>query len=136
MRGKRGRDRIAWDAKAKNAGLENSEKAFAAHVSSGGSYKTKPLAETLGVSEMSLLLELKRRGKKIHRCGAPIGNTNNRLDLKCELFGFTTEEEMLNVWRKDGLSGRAIAKRISTVLHRDVGFSTIHNRLRKLEKKS
>lgn len=129
-----GRPRIDWDTRAWDAGYIDSENAFAAHESGGGKLKTTELAQDLEVADMTLLLELKRREIKVHRCGAPKGNKNNQLDLRCDLFGFNTEEEMLIAWRKDGLSGRAIAKRISSVLHRNVGFSTIHHRLRKLEK--
>lgn len=127
----RGRKQIDWDEKARNAGFKSIEDAFDCHISSGGIYTTKKLAYSLNVSNMSLLLKFKQRGKKISRAGAPSGNTNNKFDLRCDLFGFSSDEDMLKTWKKDGLSGRAIADRISKV--KKVAFSTIHKRLQKLK---
>lgn len=129
----RGRKRIDWEEKARVAGFKSINDAFARHINSGGIYTTKNLAHSLDVSNMALLLELKRRGKKVPRAGAPSGNTNNKFDLRCDLFGFSSDEDMLKAWKKDGLSGRAIADRISKVFERKISFSTIHKRLRKIK---
>lgn len=129
----RGRKKIDWDKKAINAGFKNIEEAFAHHSSFGGIYTTKNLACSLGVSNMSLLLEFKQRGIKTSRAGAPPGNENNKFDLRCDLFGFASDEDMLLTWEKDGLSGRAIADRISKVLKDKISYSTIHKRLQKLK---
>ena len=126
----RGRKRIDWEKKAKSAGFKDSKDAFSQHISSGGKLTTRDLVDSLGVSNMSLLLEFKRIGKKISRAGAPSGNTNNKLNLRCDLFGFKSDDEMLLTWKKDGLSGRAIADRISKV--KKVAFSTVHKRLQKI----
>lgn len=127
---RRGRKRIDWNGKARNAGFKDIEDAFAHHINSEGSIATRHLAHSLDVSNMSLLVELKRRGNKVSRAGAPLGNKNNKLDFRCDLFGFDSDEEMLATWSKDGLSGRAIADRISKV--KKVAFSTIHKRLKKI----
>lgn len=129
----RGRKRIDWDEKARNAGFKDAADAFAQHINSGGYLTTKNLAHSLDVSNMALLVELKRRGNDVSRAGAPFRNTNNKLDLRCDLFGFESDEDMLVTWSKDGLSGRAIADRISKV--QNVAFSTIHKRLQKLKTK-
>ena len=127
----RGRKRINWDEKARIAGFKSIEDAFARHIDSQGELATRHLAHSLDVSNMSLLVALKRRGNKVSRAGAPKGNKNNKFDLRCDLFGFETDEEMLLTWSKDGLSGRAIADRISKV--KKVAYSTIHKRLQKLK---
>lgn len=124
----RGRKRIDWNEKATNAGFKNIGEAFAQHISRRKSgHTTEKLANMLGVSNMSLLLEFKRRGQRVTKAGAPQGNVNNKIDLRCDLFGFDNDEIMIATWRKDGLSGRAIADRIAKV--QKVSFSTIHKRL-------
>lgn len=129
----RGRQRIDWDEKARIAGFMSIDDAFSHHNSAGGIYTTKSIAGILGVSNMSLLVELKRRGTKVSRAGAPRGNKNNKFDLRCDLFGFSSDEDMLRIWKKDGLSGRAIADRISKVLKEKISYSTIHKRLQNLK---
>ena len=91
----RGRKRIDWEKKAINAGFKSIEDAFDCHISSGGIYTTKNLAYSLNVSNMSLLLKFKQRGKRGSRAGAPSGNTNNKFDLRCDLFGFDNDDDML-----------------------------------------
>lgn len=130
----RGRKQIDWDEKARIAGFKDLQDAFDCHNSAGGIYTTKSLAHSLDVSNMSLLVELKKRGNKVSRAGAPKGNTNNKFDLRCDLFGFETDDDMLRSWKKDGLSGRAIAGRLSKVLKEKISYSAIHKRLQKLRK--
>jgi hypothetical protein len=130
------RPTISWDVLAKEAfGMDADELFEAVYKVEDGLPSTHQLAKSLGADPVSLRSELRRRGYPIRRRGAPEGNANRKSDLSPALFGFESEDEMIAQWRNDGLSGGAIAMRLSRKLKRRVPQRTVYGRLNKLKEK-
>ena len=130
------RPTISWDVLAKQAfGMDATELFESVYQVGDGLPSTHQLAQVLGADPVSLRSELRRRGYPIRKRGAPEGNENRKSDLSPELFGFESEDDMISQWRNDGLSGGAIAMRLSRKLNRRIPQRTVYGRLARLKKK-